>query len=43
VLAADPELRTRLGEAARSRVAEQAGPDTIARRWRETYSELGAS
>jgi glycosyltransferase involved in cell wall biosynthesis len=43
VLAADPELRTRLGEAARRRVAEQAGPDTIAHRWRETYSELGAS
>jgi glycosyltransferase involved in cell wall biosynthesis len=43
VLAADPELRTRLGEAARSWVAEQAGPDTIARRWWETYSELGAS
>ena len=43
VLAADPELRIRLGEAARRRVAEQAGADTIARRWRETYSELGAS
>lgn len=42
-LAADPELRGRLGEAARRRVAEQAGPDTIAHRWRETYSELGAS
>lgn len=42
MLAADPELRSRLGEAARRRVAEQAGPDTIARRWRETYSELGA-
>jgi glycosyltransferase involved in cell wall biosynthesis len=42
VLAADPELRTRLGEAARRRVAEQAGPDTIARRWREIYSEFGA-
>lgn len=42
VLAADPELRTRLGDAARRRVAEQAGPGTIARRWHETYSELGA-
>ena len=42
VLAADPDLRTRLGEAARERIAEQAGPDTIARRWRETYAELGA-
>jgi glycosyltransferase involved in cell wall biosynthesis len=41
-LAADSELRARLGEAARRRVAEQAGPDTIARRWRETYAELGA-
>jgi glycosyltransferase involved in cell wall biosynthesis len=43
MLAADTDLRTRLGEAARRRVAEQAGTDTIARRWRETYYELGAS
>lgn len=43
MLAADPDLRTRLGEAARERIAEQAGPDTIVRRWRETYADLGAS
>ena len=43
MLAADPEFRARLGEAGRRRVAEQAGPDTIARRWRETYAELGAA
>jgi glycosyltransferase involved in cell wall biosynthesis len=43
VLAADPALRDRLGEAGRRRIAEQAGPDTIARRWRETYAELGAA
>jgi glycosyltransferase involved in cell wall biosynthesis len=43
VLAADPELRIRLGEAARERIAEQAGSETIVRRWRETYAELGAS
>jgi len=43
MLAADPELRARLGEAGRRRIAEQAGPDTIARRWRETYAELGAA
>jgi glycosyltransferase involved in cell wall biosynthesis len=42
-LAADPALRARLGEAARRRMDEQAGAETIARRWRETYAELGAS
>jgi glycosyltransferase involved in cell wall biosynthesis len=43
MLAADPALRVRLGEAARRRIDEQAGAETIARRWRETYAELGAS
>jgi glycosyltransferase involved in cell wall biosynthesis len=43
MLAGDPALRARLGEAARRRMAEQAGAETIARRWRETYAELGAS
>jgi glycosyltransferase involved in cell wall biosynthesis len=42
-LAADPGLRARLGEAARRRIDEQAGAETIARRWRETYAELEAS
>jgi hypothetical protein len=42
LLAADPKLRARLGGAARERIAEQAGPDTIVRRWRENYTELGA-
>jgi glycosyltransferase involved in cell wall biosynthesis len=42
-LAGDPALRARLGEAARRRMDEQAGAETIARRWRETYAELGAS
>ena len=41
-LAADPELRDRLGEAARRRIADQAGPETIAGRWQQIYSELGA-
>jgi glycosyltransferase involved in cell wall biosynthesis len=42
-LASDPALRRRLGEAARRRMDEQAGVETIARRWRETYAEVGAA
>jgi glycosyltransferase involved in cell wall biosynthesis len=42
MLAADPELRDRLGQEGRRRIAEQAGPETIARRWREAYAELEA-
>ena len=42
-LAVDPVLRARLGEAARRRIDEQAGAETIARRWRETYAELEES
>ena len=42
-LAGDPALRARLGEAARRRMDEQAGAEAIARRWRETYADLGAS
>ena len=41
-LAADPGLRERLGEAGRRRIGEEAGAESIARRWRELYSELGA-
>ena len=39
-LAADPALRVRLGEAARRRIDAQAGPERIADRWRQVYSEV---
>ncbi len=41
-LAADPALRARLGESGRRRIDAEASGDTIARRWHDLYSELGA-
>jgi glycosyltransferase involved in cell wall biosynthesis len=41
-LAADRELRDRLGEAGRRRIDAQAAPETIVGRWQQMYSELGA-
>ena len=41
-LAADRELRDRLGEAGRRRIDAQAAPETIVGRWQRMYSELGA-
>jgi glycosyltransferase involved in cell wall biosynthesis len=42
-LAADPDRRTRMGAAARERVAAIAAPDAIARSWRELYEEIAAA
>jgi len=41
-LAGDSDLRVRLGESARRRVAREAGSETIVRRWREVYERLEA-
>lgn len=41
-LAADRDLRDRLGEAGRRRIDAQAAPETIVRRWQQAYSGLGA-
>jgi glycosyltransferase involved in cell wall biosynthesis len=37
LLAQDPDLRRRLGEAAKARVRSTAGDDELIRRWREAY------
>jgi glycosyltransferase involved in cell wall biosynthesis len=39
-LAADPDLRARLGAAGRERVLEQGRDEMIAARWRELYDEV---